>query len=67
MTFMRQLGQFPETQSSPLGRWYLKLREKMRIPEARRAEPTVSPGWACMVLPSNWKEMRPLRSMTSTG
>ena len=29
-TCMRQLGQWPEQQSSPRRRWYLKLREKTR-------------------------------------
>ena len=29
-TFIMQFGQCPEQQSSPLGRWYLKLRENTR-------------------------------------
>jgi hypothetical protein len=29
-----QFAQLPEQQRSPRGRWYLKLREKIRWPEA---------------------------------
>jgi hypothetical protein len=29
-----QFAQLPELQRSPRGRWYLKLREKIRWPEA---------------------------------
>jgi hypothetical protein len=29
-TVIMQFAQLPEQQSSPRGRWYLKLREKMR-------------------------------------
>ena len=41
-----QFAQLPEQQSSPRGRWYLKLREKMRCPAAKSAEPIVSPSYA---------------------
>jgi hypothetical protein len=33
-TFIKQLGHFPEKHSTPRGRWYLKLRLKMRTPAA---------------------------------
>ena len=42
-----QLGQLPEQQSRPRGRWYLKLREKTPRPAANSAEPIVSPAKAC--------------------
>jgi hypothetical protein len=38
-----QFGQLPEQQMRPRGRWYLKLREKTRRPDAKSAEPIVSP------------------------
>ena len=31
-TFTKQLGHFPEQHNNPRGRWYLKLRLKMRCP-----------------------------------
>jgi hypothetical protein len=42
-TVIMQFGQLPEQQRSPRGRWYLKLRENTRRPEAKSAEPIVSP------------------------
>ena len=45
-TVIMQFGQLPEQQSSPRGRWYLKLRENTRRPEAKSAEPIVSPAYA---------------------
>ena len=33
-TVIWQLAQWPEQHASPRGRWYLKLREKTRCPEA---------------------------------
>ena len=42
-TVIMQFGQWPEQQRSPRGRWYLKLREKIRCPAAKSAEPIVSP------------------------
>ena len=48
-----QLGHWPAQHISPRGRWYLKLREKIRRPEAYSAEPIVSPSYASTCLPSN--------------
>ena len=45
-TSTRQFGHWPAQQSSPRGRWYLKLREIVRRPEAWSAEPIVSPSYA---------------------
>ena len=42
-TCTRQFGHWPAQHISPRGRWYLKLREKVRLPAANRAEPIVSP------------------------
>ena len=52
-TFIRQLGQSPDMHNSPRGRWYLKLRLKMRCPAAYNAEAMVSPGLAETFRPSN--------------
>ena len=45
----------------------MKLREKILIPAADRADPMVSPGCAGTVRPSNRKETRRPRSITSPG
>ena len=50
-----QFAQLPEQQSSPRGRWYLKLREKTRCPAAKSAEPIVSPSYARTGSPANVK------------
>ena len=42
-TVIWQFAQWPEQHWRPRGRWYLKLREKRRRPEAKSAEPIVSP------------------------
>jgi hypothetical protein len=47
-----QFAQLPEQQSNPRGRWYLKLRENTRLPDAKSAEPIVSPGKASTGAPS---------------
>ena len=51
-TCTRQLGHWPAQQRRPRGRWYLKLREKVRWPEANSAEPIVSPSRAATFFPS---------------
>ena len=48
-----QFGQVPWQQRSPRGRWYLKLREKMRCPSPKSAEAIVSPSNPRAVAP--WK------------
>jgi len=50
-TFIMQLGHLPDKHSRPRGRWYLKLRVKMRCPERYKAEATVSPVRAWTGLP----------------
>ena len=42
-TVIMQFGQWPEQQRRPRGRWYLNEREKIRRPDAKSAEPNVSP------------------------
>jgi hypothetical protein len=64
-TCTRQLGHCPAQQSSPRWRWYLKLREKVRCPEANRAEPIVSPSRPVTFLPSKLKLTSRERSMRS--
>ncbi len=46
-TVIWQLAQWPEQQTRPRGRWYLKLREKTRLPDAYSADPIVSPANPC--------------------
>src|ERR1700682_5850053 len=41
-TFIKQLGHLPDMHSKPRGRWYLKLRVKIRCPERYSAEAMVS-------------------------
>ena len=48
---MRQFAHRPELQSSPLGRWYLKLRLSSLTPPACNAEAIVSPSKAETRLP----------------
>ena len=66
-TSTRQFGHWPAQQSSPRGRWYLKLREIVRRPEAWSAEPIVSPSYASTRLPSNSKVTGRPRSIRSFG
>ena len=54
-TVIWQLAQWPEQHWRPRGRWYLKLREKTRRPEAKSAEPIVSPRKPLTGLPPNEK------------
>jgi hypothetical protein len=62
-----QLGQLPEQQRSPRGRWYLKLREKTRWPSAKSADPKVSPRKALTGFPRNVKTTSSVRSIRSVG
>jgi len=66
-TVIWQFGQWPEQQSRPRGRWYLKLRLKMRRPAANSAEPTVSPGKAVTGFPSKVSSIVSDRSIRSVG
>ena len=50
-TFIRQFGQCPAQHSKPRGRWYLKLRVKIRRPERYSADATLSPGCIGIGLP----------------
>ena len=50
-TFIRQLGHLPLMHSSPRGRWYLKLRLKMRRPDRYSADATESPSRASTGFP----------------
>ena len=52
-TVIMQFGHWPEQQSSPRRRWYLKLRPNTRRPAAKSAEPIVSPANARTGSPSN--------------
>jgi hypothetical protein len=62
-----QFGQLPEQQRSPRGRWYLKLREKTRCPQAKSAEPIESPRKALTGFPRKEKTTSSLRSIRSAG
>ena len=66
-TVIRQLGQLPAAQSNPRGRWYLKLRLKTTVPDAERAEATVSPSNPRTLRPSNSNSTVDARSMASPG
>src|SRR5439155_7226962 len=66
-TSIRQFGQPPEQQRSPRARWYLKLREKMRRPETKSADPIVSPAKASTVSSPKEKASGRVRSMRSPG
>ena len=66
-TSTRQLGHCPAQQSSPRGRWYLKLRESTLRPDACSAEPIVSPSKASTVLPSKLNSIVLARLMRSPG
>jgi hypothetical protein len=62
-----QFGHAPEQQSRPRGRWYLKLREKTRRPEAKSADPIVSPSNASTGWPSKVNVKLVFRSSSSPG
>ena len=64
-TCSMQLGQEPRQHRRPRGRWYLKLREKMRWPSAKSAEASVSPSNPRTGAPWKVKVTSRLRSMRS--
>ena len=66
-TATRQFGHWPEQHINPRRRWYLKLRENVRVPAAYSAEPIVSPASAVTRLPSNVNVTVWSRSIRSPG
>ena len=66
-TFIKQLGQLPDTHMRPRGRWYLKLRVKVRTPAAYRAEATVSPSTPSTRFPLKVKATRFEGEVTCDG
>ena len=54
-TVIMQFGQWPEQQRRPRARWYLKEREKTRLPAAKAAEAIVSPSKPVTFQPANAK------------
>src|SRR5262245_54446307 len=66
-TFIKQLGHLPEKHSAPRGRWYLKLRLKMRTPAAWRAEAMVSPTQAMISRPAKEKVTFRVGSISCVG
>ena len=62
-----QFAQWPEQHWSPRGRWYLKLRENTRLPEAKSAEPIVSPAKPLTGFPSKVNSISVARSSRSPG
>ena len=55
-TVIWQFGQWPEQHGRPRGRWYLKEREKTRLPAANAAEAIVSPSKPVTFQPANVNE-----------
>ena len=58
-TATRQLGHWPAQHSRPRRRWYLKLRENVRTPAAKSAEPIVSPARPVTSRPSKLNRTDP--------
>ncbi len=64
-TVIWQFGQWPEQQRRPRGRWYLKEREKTRLPAANAADAIVSPSKPVTFQPANVNETGFERSIRS--
>ena len=66
-TVIMQFGQWPEQQSSPRGRWYLKSGRRPASGTRRAPTPIVSPAKPVDLVPGERKRDRLARSIRSPG